>query len=114
MHKPMSCAGDILFLYMGSAPFRVGEIVVYKVKGRDIPIVHRIIEVHDRPDGEQEILTKGDNNDVDDRLGGLLRLRHCSLVSSLTKTPHACCSDKDHHVHSCTCLPAYLSLSCTS
>jgi hypothetical protein len=26
---------------------KVGEIIVFKVKGRDIPIVHRIIEVHE-------------------------------------------------------------------
>ena len=34
--------------WMGSEPFRVGEIVVFKVKGRDIPIVHRVLEVHDK------------------------------------------------------------------
>jgi len=59
--------GDILFLWMGDEPFHVGEIVVFKVKGRDIPIVHRIIEVHQKDNGEVELLTKGDNNPVDDR-----------------------------------------------
>ncbi|KAL6568058.1 hypothetical protein OROHE_003742 [Orobanche hederae] len=35
--------------------------------GRDIPTVHRVIEVHERQDtGEVDILTKGDNNDGDD------------------------------------------------
>ena len=39
-----------------------------QVKGRDIPIVHRILEVHE-PVGSASarILTKGDNNPVDDR-----------------------------------------------
>ncbi|KAH9761865.1 Signal peptidase I [Citrus sinensis] len=38
-------------------------------RGRDIPIVHRVIEVHEqRQSGEVRILTKGDNNDVDDRM----------------------------------------------
>nr|KYP71345.1 Signal peptidase complex catalytic subunit SEC11C [Cajanus cajan] len=38
-------------------------------KGKDIPIVHRVIEVHERHDIEETyILTKGDNNDVDDRV----------------------------------------------
>ncbi|KAH7439921.1 hypothetical protein KP509_04G082100 [Ceratopteris richardii] len=60
--------GDILVLHMGSAPVRAGEIVVYNVDGRDIPIVHRVIQVHqDRDSGEVAILTKGDNNEYDDR-----------------------------------------------
>ncbi len=50
--------GDILFLNMGSAPIRTGEVVVFNVDGRDIPIVHRVLKVHDRDDGHQDILTK--------------------------------------------------------
>ncbi|KAG0481470.1 hypothetical protein HPP92_012010 [Vanilla planifolia] len=62
--------GDILFLHMNNDPVQVGEIVVYNVKGRDIPIVHRVIEVHEQQSsGELDILTKGDNNDADDRTG---------------------------------------------
>lgn len=61
--------GDILFLNMGNAPVRAGEIVVFNVDGRKIPIVHRVIKVHqDRDTGDMEILTKGDNNYGDDRL----------------------------------------------
>ncbi|KAH7854208.1 hypothetical protein Vadar_011376 [Vaccinium darrowii] len=38
-------------------------------KGREIPIVHRVIKVHERQDtGEVDVLTKGDNNSGDDRL----------------------------------------------
>ncbi|EYU21625.1 hypothetical protein ABFS83_09G089400 [Erythranthe nasuta] len=59
--------GDILFLNMGRDPIRAGEIVVYNVDKREIPIVHRVIKVHERKDtGEVDILTKGDNNDDDD------------------------------------------------
>ncbi|BFG40070.1 hypothetical protein CerSpe_263440 [Prunus speciosa] len=37
-------------------------------RGRDIPIVHRVIKVHERKDtGEVYVLTKGDNNEDDDR-----------------------------------------------
>ncbi|ONH98298.1 hypothetical protein PRUPE_7G241300 [Prunus persica] len=37
-------------------------------RGRDIPIVHRVIKVHERKDtGEVYVLTKGDNNEEDDR-----------------------------------------------
>ncbi|XP_057864912.2 uncharacterized protein LOC131072694 isoform X2 [Cryptomeria japonica] len=61
--------GDILFLHMSKAPIRAGEIVVYHVDGKDIPIVHRVIKVHERQDGAGiEVLTKGDNNKVDDRV----------------------------------------------
>ncbi|XP_028954241.1 uncharacterized protein LOC126583117 isoform X2 [Malus sylvestris] len=38
-------------------------------RGREIPIVHRVIKVHERKDtGEVDVLTKGDNNFGDDRL----------------------------------------------
>lgn len=61
--------GDILFLHMSKAPIRTGEIVVFHVDGREIPIVHRVIKVHERQEtGEVEVLTKGDNNYGDDRL----------------------------------------------
>ncbi|KAG6792254.1 hypothetical protein POTOM_001398 [Populus tomentosa] len=61
--------GDILFLHMSKDPIRTGEIVVFNVDGREIPIVHRVIKVHERQDtGEVDVLTKGDNNYGDDRL----------------------------------------------
>ncbi|GLU18469.1 hypothetical protein SLE2022_347680 [Rubroshorea leprosula] len=61
--------GDILFLHMSKYPIRAGEIVVFNVDGREIPIVHRVIKVHERQDSEEvEVLTKGDNNDGDDRV----------------------------------------------
>ncbi|WRX32058.1 Peptidase S24/S26A/S26B/S26C - like 6 [Theobroma cacao] len=60
--------GDILFLYMSKDPIRAGEIVVFN-DGRKVPIVHRVIEVHERRDTrEADILTKGDANDMDDRV----------------------------------------------
>ncbi|CAN6360309.1 unnamed protein product [Urochloa humidicola] len=61
--------GDILFLHMSEDPIRTGEIVVFNVDGREIPIVHRVIKVHERQDTKEvDILTKGDNNFGDDRL----------------------------------------------
>ncbi|KAH7572367.1 hypothetical protein ACOSQ2_015740 [Xanthoceras sorbifolium] len=61
--------GDILFLRMSKDPIRAGEIVVFNIQGRDIPIVHRVIEVHERQvTGEVDVLTKGDNNPGDDRM----------------------------------------------
>ena len=72
-------------------PVQSGDIVVYNIHGRQpaIPIVHRVMNAHteyerstadqidiynfanllwiSRKTGEQVILTKGDNNSVDDR-----------------------------------------------
>ncbi|XP_020584768.1 signal peptidase complex catalytic subunit SEC11A-like isoform X1 [Phalaenopsis equestris] len=60
--------GDILFLYMRKDTIRTGDIVVFNVDGREIPIVHRVIKIHQRQDtGEVDVLTKGDNNSGDDR-----------------------------------------------
>lgn len=44
--------GDILFLHNHDSPIRIGEIVVFKIKDREIPIVHRVIKVHEKPDGK--------------------------------------------------------------
>merc|ERR1711990_1099299 len=66
--EPAFYRGDILFLNRGDHPFRVGEVCVFKITGRDIPIVHRIMKVHEKDDGKsQDLLTKGDNNNLDDR-----------------------------------------------
>ena len=43
--EPAFHRGDILFLHMGFTPFRSGDIVVFKVQDREIPIVHRVIKV---------------------------------------------------------------------
>ncbi|KAJ8880141.1 hypothetical protein PR048_016604 [Dryococelus australis] len=60
--------GDLLFLTnYKEEPVRVGEIVVFKVEGRDIPIVHRVLKLHEKNNGTVKFLTKGDNNSVDDR-----------------------------------------------
>jgi signal peptidase len=66
--EPAFHRGDLLFLTNKvQDPIRVGEIVVFKVEGRDIPIVHRVIKLHERENGTVKFLTKGDNNNVDDR-----------------------------------------------
>jgi len=66
--EPAFHRGDLLFLTNNRAdPIRVGEIVVFKVEGREIPIVHRVLKLHERENGTVKFLTKGDNNSVDDR-----------------------------------------------
>ncbi|PIK58365.1 putative signal peptidase complex catalytic subunit SEC11A-like [Apostichopus japonicus] len=66
--EPAFYRGDLLFLtnYQDD-PIRVGEIVVFKIEGRDIPIVHRVLRLHEKENGDIKFLTKGDNNMVDDR-----------------------------------------------
>jgi len=50
--EPAIWRGDILFLWADKAvPYEVGEIIVYQIKGRSIPIIHRIVEVHRSLDG---------------------------------------------------------------
>ena len=40
--------GDLLFLNkFDTDPVRVGKILVFQIKDRDIPIVHRVIKVHE-------------------------------------------------------------------
>ena len=41
--EPAFQRGDLLFLWNRDKEVQVGEIVVYNVKGKDIPIVHRIV-----------------------------------------------------------------------
>jgi uncharacterized protein (UPF0248 family) len=44
--------GDLLFLTnYQEEDIRVGEIVVFKIDGRDIPIVHRVLKLHEKEDG---------------------------------------------------------------
>lgn len=43
--EPAFFRGDLLFLTnYREEPIRVGEIVVFKIEGRDIPIVHRVLK----------------------------------------------------------------------
>lgn len=47
--EPAFHRGDLLFLTKyQDEQVRVGEIVVFKVEGRDIPIVHRVLKLHEK------------------------------------------------------------------
>jgi signal peptidase I len=69
--EPIFHRGDLLILSNRKQIVDVGDVVVYNVKGRDIPIVHRVIKRHwtkEEKSGveKQWLLTKGDNNPSDD------------------------------------------------
>lgn len=66
--EPAFYRGDLLFLTnYQEDKIEAGEIVVFKIEGREIPIVHRVIKLHESESGKIKFLTKGDNNEVDDR-----------------------------------------------
>ncbi|KAJ9610846.1 Signal peptidase complex catalytic subunit [Cladophialophora chaetospira] len=76
--EPAFQRGDLLFLWNRDKTAEVGEIVVYNVKGKDIPIVHRVVRSHapavsveadtsgNLSKASPKLLTKGDNNVADD------------------------------------------------
>jgi len=56
---PVFYQGDILVLMGSKLPqYAVGDVIVYSVEGRSVPIVHRIIKIN--ADGSYQ--TKGDAN----------------------------------------------------
>ncbi|KAH7131586.1 hypothetical protein B0J13DRAFT_587847 [Dactylonectria estremocensis] len=69
--EPAFQRGDLLFLWNRNlmSETQVGEVVVYEVRDKDIPIVHRIVRKFGSGDYYSEkakLLTKGDNNMSDD------------------------------------------------
>ncbi|GAQ04200.1 signal peptidase complex catalytic subunit SEC11 [Aspergillus lentulus] len=79
--EPAFQRGDLLFLWNRSPRAELGEIVVYNVRGKDIPIVHRVVRTFPQIEGKAKkvkevtetssvppnmLLTKGDNNLADD------------------------------------------------
>ncbi|CAD8079292.1 unnamed protein product [Paramecium sonneborni] len=67
--EPVYYRGDILFLTYFNKPFEVGDVIVYKIKDQDIPIIHRVFQIVQKSNDplDQLILTKGDSNQLDDR-----------------------------------------------
>ncbi|PNY28105.1 Signal peptidase complex catalytic subunit SEC11 [Tolypocladium capitatum] len=65
--EPAFQRGDLLILWNRNVwrETAVGEVVVYNVKGKDIPIVHRVVRKFGVGD-KAKLLTKGDNNVADD------------------------------------------------
>ncbi len=58
--------GDLVFLTNYNEPIRVGQTIAFRVKDRPVLILHRVVRIHEREDGEIQIRTKGDGNVVDD------------------------------------------------
>jgi len=69
--EPGFSRGDLLFLYQSPRPFWIGDIPVFNTgEGGAIPIVHRLLEIHQRNVSvplAPKMLTKGDANPGHDR-----------------------------------------------
>lgn len=50
--EPAFQRGDLLFLWNRGPRTEVGEIVVYNVRGKDIPIVHRVVRSYPEVEGK--------------------------------------------------------------
>ncbi|XP_065735631.1 signal peptidase complex catalytic subunit SEC11A-like [Phocoena phocoena] len=59
------------FLFLASRvedhPVGVEETVVFRIEGREVPIVHRVLKIHEKQNGPVMFLTKGGNSVVDAR-----------------------------------------------
>ncbi|KAG8348017.1 putative Peptidase S24 like [Trypanosoma vivax] len=65
--EPFMYRGDLLLLH-NRGPATVGDVIVFELPNRTVPIVHRVHRVRLLEDGETRLfLTKGDNNELDDR-----------------------------------------------
>ena len=66
--EPGYYRGDLVVLSTPNRKPTVGDIPVFTIADRGIPIVHRIHRVHEHVNGSMFVLTKGDNNPGDDRI----------------------------------------------
>ncbi|KAK4871402.1 hypothetical protein LT330_000639 [Penicillium expansum] len=81
--EPAFQRGDLLFLWNRDTRAEIGEVLVYNVRGKSIPIVHRVVRTFPEVEGRVSakkvkeitvdttpnthmLLTKGDNNLADD------------------------------------------------
>jgi len=62
--EPAFQRGDILFLTNFDNAVNVGDIVVFKIKGREIPIVHRVLRIHESDYLIEPIHADNTNNNV--------------------------------------------------
>lgn len=96
--EPAFQRGDLLFLWNRSPRTEVGEIVVYNVRGKDIPIVHRVVRSYPEVEGKAKTVKEITVYVLD--ASNTLRSSHaCALGSGLatnekkqrlgTKLPHA-------------------------
>lgn len=73
--EPAFQRGDLLFLWNRNQRAEVGEVVVYNVKGKEVPIVHRVVRSF--PDGVEGPKGKKKGKKSEDRYDFFLSLSFC-------------------------------------
>ena len=74
---PSYYRGDIVLMQQCNGTYEVGDVIVFNTATLKIPFIHRVVEVRQAASLETLYLTKGDNNDDNDRehyLGNKTRL----------------------------------------
>ena len=64
--EPAVFKGDLLVLHDHAGPYETGEILVFRLPRRSVPIVHRVVDSLRDERGGDHIVTKGDANPGDD------------------------------------------------
>jgi signal peptidase len=69
---PVFYRGDLIVVKgVDSQDIEVGDIIVYQNPLRDIPVVHRVVEIVEHDAGDRYFITKGDNNPHTDQESGI-------------------------------------------
>lgn len=76
--EPGFWRGDILFLHLGHAPVRTGEVVVYQNE-TPIPIVHRVIQIHEK---KEKLGTEPQDVDILTKVWGALAFAYWMIVAT--------------------------------
>jgi signal peptidase len=83
---PIFYRGDLIVVKgIDCEDIEVGDIIVYNNPIRQIPIVHRVIEIDDDPQGIRTLITKGDNNSHADQSTGISPPVKCGWVKGEVK-----------------------------
>lgn len=63
--EPTIRTKELIVVKKHTAPYKIGDVISYYDHNYDIPITHRIVEYND---SNNSYITKGDNNNVNDKL----------------------------------------------
>lgn len=83
---PVFYRGDLIVVKgLDCSEIEVGDIIVYHNPIRKIPIVHRVVEIDEDPEGIRQFTTKGDNNEHTDQISGISPPVQCGWIKGEVK-----------------------------
>jgi signal peptidase len=83
---PVFYRGDLIVVKgLDCQEIEVNDIIVYHNQIKQIPIVHRIVEIADDSQGDKTFITKGDNNAHTDQRTGISPPVKCEWVKGEVK-----------------------------